>query len=317
MELLANDLSFHGQFSDIVSFRHAIDRVMMIRQIAQRFGRELHCHRKIANAQVTQSVSMLQAIQSFTINEKRALMQWLTRQGPFWEDFRAHGPDDYLECSDIVVTDSAVGEAAYCCFHRLDRQLVSLVPSLWQRSPLSVTWASDFDTPRTIEVLNHWDPEKLERILQASPLPLSSWEQLSKAATIRCHNLTFSPDAFGYLSGLPYSKGAAQRILVLLDTLHNFRDCVDDHGQRTPEGQRLYSDHFTGEKAWFSDSSDTEKREFRERLVFRHPAQKDQALFCPWHGKVKTPQIRIHFTWPVGPDDPLYVVYVGPKITRR
>ena len=113
VQLFTNDLSFHGQFSDISSFRVALRRVMEIREIARRFGRQLHCHRNIAQAQVTHTQRMQQAVQALNQDERRALMQWLTQQGPFWEDTRSHGLDDYLSFNDLVVTDTAVGEAAY------------------------------------------------------------------------------------------------------------------------------------------------------------------------------------------------------------
>lgn len=317
MELLVNDLSIHGQFSDLALFRLAIDRVMAIRQIALRFGRELYCHRNVANTQVTPSLAMSAAIQALGVNERRALMQWLTRQGPFWEDIRGHGPDDYLECKENVVTASAVGEAAYCCVHGIERHLVSLIPSSWQFSPVPVTWIADSGTERTVEVVNHWDPVKVEAVLQTAPVPLGSWKHLEKVATTRCLDLTFSLDSFEPLLGHPFVPGAAERVLVLLETLNRFKGCRDEHGHRTPEGQRFYQDHFTGDKAWFSDSSEQEKRVFQTELTFRHPGAEGEILFCPWHGKVKTPQIRIHFSWPVPADQPLYVVYVGPKITKR
>ena len=101
-----------------------------------------------------------------------------------------------------------------------------------------------------------------------------------------------------------------------MDTLHRFRTCFDERNQRTPEGQRIYQDHFTGNKSWFSDSSDTEKDAFEAELTFHHPNQQGARLFCAWHGKVKSPQLRIHFSWPIPGGAPLYVVYVGPKITR-
>ena len=112
MELLLNDLSVAGQFSDVSTFRDSIQRVMVMRGIAQQFGRDLFCHRNLAHAQVTRDLSMPQAIQFFSKDEQRALMGWLTRNGPFWEEARVHGPDDYLECNGEVVTDTAVGEAA-------------------------------------------------------------------------------------------------------------------------------------------------------------------------------------------------------------
>ena len=102
-----------------------------------------------------------------------------------------------------------------------------------------------------------------------------------------------------------------------MTVLHDLKNCFDDRGQRTPEGHETYRKHFTGKKAWFSDSSDSEKADFRRDLTFSHPADAGETLFCTWHGKVKTPQLRIHFSWPVHAAEPLYVVYVGPKITRR
>ncbi|EGR2914004.1 hypothetical protein DNG97_24050 [Vibrio parahaemolyticus] len=88
-------------------------------------------------------------------------------------------------------------------------------------------------------------------------------------------------------------------------------------GERNEEGHRIYQEHFTGDKAWFSDSSDTEKREFKEALTFKHPENNGESIFCTWHGKVKTPQIRIHHSWPITKDAPLYILYIGPKLTKK
>ncbi len=116
MELLVNDLSINGQFPDVPSFKNAIGRVMAMRDLARQFGSELHCHRNLSHAQVTRELGMPQAIQRLEPAERSALTQWLTRHGPFWEDERVHGPDDYLECDDQVVTDTAVGEVAFRVF---------------------------------------------------------------------------------------------------------------------------------------------------------------------------------------------------------
>ena len=78
----------------------------------------------------------------------------------------------------------------------------------------------------------------------------------------------------------------------------------------------MYALHFTGGKALFTDSSDAEKAEFNDDLHFPHPEGAGY-LFCTWHGKVKKPQIRIHFTYPILHDTPLYVMHVGPKITKK
>ncbi|MBN1960904.1 MAG: hypothetical protein JW841_08150, partial [Deltaproteobacteria bacterium] len=85
----------------------------------------------------------------------------------------------------------------------------------------------------------------------------------------------------------------------------------------------IYQDFFTGKKggggrgALFSDSSDEEKNEFKNALTFNHPQKPHVKIFCPWHGKVQTPKYRIHFSWPVRVNEPLYVVYIGEKLTKR
>ena len=318
VELLANELSIHGQFHDLGAFRSALIRVMGIRRTAQRYGRELHCHRKILNAQVTRSMSLPQAIQSLARDEQQFVMQWLTRHGPFWEDERRHSPDEYLECNGAVVTDTAVGEAAYRCLDRIETSLVSLIPSSWDFSPVVVQWQKSDEEAETVEIVNYRDADTLEGALRTAPAQITSWKMLAKISKTRCPQLTFSPDCFDPLEGYPLVSKAAQDILSRLETLNQLKTCFDAEGKRTAEGHRLYREYFTGERAWFSDSSDSEKNDFRTEMTFPHPALPENSLFCFWHGKVNyTPPIRIHFSWPVTAVDPVYVVYVGPKITRR
>ena len=318
LELLTNDLSIHGQFHDPDAFRVALRRVMSIRKMARKYGRELHCHRNISNAQVNPSMSLPQAIQSLTRDEQRSVMQWLTRRGPFWEDERLHSGDDWLECSGEVITDTAVGEAAYRCFNRTKTSLVSLIPSSWDFSPALVEWRKNSEEVETVDVSNYRDIDTLEAALRAAPTQITSWEMLANVSTARYTQLTFSSDCFNPLKGYPIVPKAIQDILNRLEVLNQLKICFDTEGKRTNEGHRLYQKHFTGKRAWFSDSSDTEKDKFKQKLTFSHPTRVGKFLFCPWHGKVNFhPPIRIHFSWPVTAVDPLYIVYVGPKLTLR
>jgi hypothetical protein len=311
-----NELSIHGQFGDLSTFRIAIGRVMELREMARRYGRQLRCHRNIANVQVTPSLTLPEAVRALSTNDRRALMQWVTRQGPFWEDERRHGPDDYLECNNAVVTDSALGEAAVCCIEGADCRVVSVRPSGWETSPLVVAWATEGGA-REASVMNHWEPVDVEASLQAAAPISTSWDDVASYSADRFLNLTIAGDTFEGLRGHPFSSAAAERIRVLLSILDRFKTCFDEEGNRTSEGQQIYQDHFTGANAWFTDSSDDEKIEFLSELTFRHPANRKEMLACPWHAKIKTGQLRIHFSWPIRVSDPLYIVYVGPKLTKR
>ena len=257
---------------------------------------------------------MKQAIQRLARNERRAVMQWLIQHGPFWED--KHSSDDYLECSGDIVTDTAVGEAAYRCLGGIETHLVSLIPSAWDFSPAVVKWLRNEVAFRQIEVVNYRAAAELENALKATPVEIASWKALADEARVRCTHLTFSTDCFDPLNGHPFALTVAQNILRRLEVLERLKCCFDAEGKCTPDGYELLGDYFAGQ--WFSDSSITEKRDFRKKLTFPHPTGGDEPLFCPWHGKVSnTPLIRIHFSWPVTSANPLYVVYVGPKITRR
>jgi hypothetical protein len=244
-------------------------------------------------------------------------MAWLSQYGPFWDDDRQHGGGDWYECEGIVVTDTGVGEAAHCLLHGLDRGLVSLEPSNFVYDPVPVERVLDHESRLHVDVCNYWQPATVEAALAAAPPVLASWTALSKLSISRFEYLRFAENAFEPLRGQPFKQSVAERILVLLEVLHRLKQSFGTDGARTEQGHMLYQQHFTGGKAWFTDSSDAEKKVFHSELTFPTPGASGENLFCSWHGKVKSPQYRIHFSWPVTAATPVYVVYVGPKITKR
>ena len=300
----------------MTTFPSAIDRLMTIRRLARQFGRELKCHRNVYNARVTDNLTMPQAVQVLSRDKQRALMQWLTTYGPFWNDDQRHDSDGWFEFDGDIVTDTALGEAAYCILHGIACSVVSMNPSSWLISSLSVEWYEGARV-RRVDVRNFWEVDDLKAVFEADPAPIESWNGLEVAARTRCPDLTFSSDSFGPLRGHPFAKSAAFALLSRLSTLQEYKNCFNETGERTSEGHAIYQKHFTGRNAWFTDSSSTEKADFRTDLTFPHPEIQGNSLFCTWHGKVKTSQLRIHFSWPIRANEPLYVVYVGPKITKQ
>ena len=312
MDILANDMSIHGQF-DKWSFGAAFGRLMKMRGAARRAGHEIQCHRALLAVEVKPGVPMQQALQQWlTPNELRAAMSWMTRSGPFWEDFRRHGGNDYLEWGGEVVTDSAVGEAAFRVLHDVECGLVSVTPSAWECSPVDVEWKRDGGIGNRRAVLKNWyDAETMENELPAAAV--ESWRDVERASAARFVSLTFSDDCFEHLAGIPFNRSSADRVLALLGILNRLALSYDSDGKRTAEGDHIYQEHFTGQGS-FSDSSETEKRKFRSELTFPHPNKDGTYLFCPWHGKESHLTLRLHFSQF---RKPVYVVYVGPKLTKR
>lgn len=291
---------------------------MIMRNAARRLGQEVSCHRGFLTAKPGPNMTMQQALGRFTKNQQRAAMGWLTHGGPFWDDLPRHGPDDYLECRGEVVTGSAVGEAAYRKLHAAECALISVTPSDWNFSPVEVTWQREDVSDQQTDLNNYWrDVSKLEEMLHDAALPIQSWDDLRAASTIRFNGLTFAGNCFKPLADLPFVRSTAERFLVLLDILDRFTRAFDTNGIRTREGQQIYQDYFAGDNALFSDSSVSEKNRYRKELTFSHPNDPRQFLFCPWHGKEHHLTYRLHFSWPIEAGKPVYVVYAGPKITKR
>lgn len=317
MDYLFNELSFHGQFHSTHEFQVAVETVMQLRKEIMRCGSRLFCHRGVRNAQVTRDATMPQVVNVLERDKRQAWVQWLTQQGPFWLEERLHTDDDWLELEDErIVTDTAIGEVAFRNLSGLQGELVTVDPSDWLRRLIPVCWRAG-ESRRTTDVVNHWKQVSIVESLAAAPPTYNSWVTLETHVRRKCDLLTFAESAFEPLRGHPFVPGAAEGIEVRLTLLNKFRSCFDADGNRTAEGDQIYAEYFGHKKAWFTDSSDGEKSDFKSELTFPYPGRPGEYLFCTWHGKVKTPPIRIHFSWPIADDLPLYVVHVGPKITKR
>lgn len=317
MAFIVNDCSLHGQFDSPSAFHRALSVIMRIREQLRSQGAPLYCHRELLTTQVGPSLNLQQGVAALPKNEQRAVMVWLNRQGPFWADERTHGRNEYLTCHDDIVTDTALGEAAWRALAGVGRwDVVSFAPSDFEYSPVVVEHTRDDGTSIPTEVTNHWHPGTIDAALEGQAPPIDSWAGLEATARGRLTRLTITDDAFAPLRGCPFSPNVASRFHFLLIQLDRLRACVDENGERTEEGHEIYLNFFTGEKARFSDSSDTEKAQFRSQLTFQHPENESEELFCPWHGKMNPP-FRLHFTYPVSAEQPLYVVYLGPKLTKR
>lgn len=321
MELFVNELSLHEQFSDTSSFHQALRRLMEIRSIALRFDCVLKCDHALLNAKPLPNTLMQQAMSDLTQDKRRAILRWLTHEGPFWNDSNRprYDASENMECQDMPVEDTGIGEAACENLQGIESGLVSFTPSDWDFSPVIVSWRRDADEGGNLNInLENWrDAGLLESELRKRPARIISWNDLQNISLNRFKSLTFANDCFSPLVGRPFADCSAKQIIRIFSVLDRLAQCFDSNGHRTPEGHRIYQDHFMGDNAWFSDSSDKEKRDFHDDLMFPHPDDVQKTLFCPWHGKERHLVLRLHFSWPIQANQPVYVVYVGPKITKR
>jgi len=321
MDFFVNELSLHGQFNDVAEFRQAIREVISCREKITSYKRRLFVSRCIADREVFKGENFRQTV-SETGNKDfvRLVMIWIDKDGPFIEDNRVSDPGEYLSLpghKGEVVTDTSVGEAAFRQFRGYDTSLVSFIPSNYNYAPIKVHWHHNDGNVEICELLNFWEAQKLENYLQTWQSPPSSWQDMINQLPSRFPNLTFLNGLDTYLVGEPFNVYIVERVFVLLDVLNQLKVSFDDQGQRTKNGEELMDNYFRRQNALFSDASDQEKNDpdLRSRMIFSDP--QGRQIECFWHGKIRHREYRIHFTYPITYNQPLYIAYIGPKLTRR
>jgi hypothetical protein len=316
MDFILNEISLHGQFNDISEFEESLDEIMKIRNFLRKNNSELKLTSNWKDLQITHDFVLSQIISRLNKSKSQALMSWIGRTAPFWDIEKKHSEDDYYECNDQVVTSSSIAECAHLNNSGVDTGLVSSKPSDWEGSPLIVELFISDDESLKYELTNHTSEATISYDFNTHDSEAISWKELEERCRMRLTNLNFSDDSFNGLTGVPFNRGAAKSMFDVIKKLSEFKS---EHGPegRSSLGDEIYTIFFQGGGSWFSDSSDTEKLEFKKDLTFRHPDDPTKTIFTPYHGKVQTPQLRVHFSWPVTASDPLFVTYVGTKITKR
>ncbi len=317
MAWYVNDLSLCGQYSAATAFLDGLGELMRVRSQVPGLNQQLFCSKTLHTRAVTHNMDFRKAVQSAPDpTTVRLVLAWLTKYGPFWEDAREPNEDDYFEHDGEDVTDLGLGEAARRRIANRHASSFSFNDGGFDYTPIEVLHGLPEDPIGTVPVPNLWDTDTLrESALAATPAP-TNWRQMLEQAQGRFDKLSLSPQSIDNLQREPFSQYVVERIFVLLSVLQEFVACRREDGRYSDRNHELIAQHFGGEKAWFSDESETNKQHFYQEMSFTDPEQPGEKIFCPWHGKIKTPQLRIHFEWPMEAQSRLRVFYIGPKITK-
>jgi len=317
LELHINDLSLSGQYPDPHSFRGALEPLLQLRLKLPDLKEHLFCSRSICSRPATRTQDVQRAVLAVgETNYIRLVLTWLANAGPFWDDERYPNPDDYFRFESEDVTDQGLGEATRRRMTRVDAGVFSFQDgsSRFQHTPLPVDHGLQDDPLGQVQVPNCWLLSELQSAFTKAP---RSWSQVVEKAKSDFDQLVFSNLIPSILSRYPFETAIVDRIFVLLDILQMVAMETNEDGALTEHGMEVIQEHFVGELALFTDESDQNKHNFKRELTFKDPEPSNSEIFCPWHGKIKRQQFRIHFQWPrpLG-QKKIKVVYIGPKITK-
>jgi hypothetical protein len=324
---LLNDASLHGQFATSTDVVLALQRVYDIRKELQKQTFELRVHSRIAERPATATENLRTSLfNSNSRDLKNLILAWFNGAGSFWDNPPQHDPDEYFECNNTPVTETGLAEAAmFAWLEGVDEtDTASLSPSNFTADPLRVDWLERKGVNLDFSIRNHTGAESLPARLVALEKPVQNWKELLERLRRKCPNLLYSPDIPTQL-GLCFYPNVANQSLMLLRLLNDLV-ALKRAGNETRYNEQ-WSNLMVGKEARFTDSSDSEIKDFANKMTFTHPFT-GKNVFCSWHGKIQTPLYRIHIEWPMPEKvyrkekesdeyQPLLVAYIGPKLTKR
>jgi hypothetical protein len=321
VRLYVNERSLVAQHTSAAEVARQIDAFLQARARYPALRRSVYCARLLPDLQLGDGQPLRAAVHGLPPPTRTLFFGWVAAQGPFLDNEREEIADDLFFFEQEEVTEEGLGEAA--------RQLLSARAAgaysfpvdpdgRFERSPLEVVRGFEDEPLARIQVTNFWDAAAASAAIAAAGPEPANWPDLLAQCRERFTSLIIGAHCEEVLRRHPFEANVARRTTELLGVLQRLVEETSASGDLSSEGLRLREQHFVGGKAWFTDESDGNKRDFLNDMTFPNPDGVGPALTCFWHGKIKTPQYRIHFEWPIpAPFDRLRIAYIGPKITKR
>lgn len=304
-EFFFNDLSIQNQFKDKKAFLNAIEFFGIVRSLVIDANYSFYVHRNILERGACGLKFRQAVLQHCNKNQIQQVMNWVNKSGNFLPDEQTFCSGDRFTHNGIDVSSSAIAECAYRCILRVSTFLTSLCDSDYNKSSLLIDVISGGKTD-CIEIINLFNKSDLLVHLQSIKAPITSWAVLMDQITT-LPSVNAMPYVIDQLESEPFAANIAEECYRRAKALSDMAQCssIDCFNE-------LYSKYCTGD-SWFSDSSATEKIDFKSKLTFTvHGSKK----LCPYHGKIKIRQFRIHVDEVPAFKKIVNIVYIGQKLTK-
>ena len=318
MRVFLNELALAEAWTSVPSACRILAEILNARHQQSMLRDALYCTQRMSSVLISSGKSLSHAAQELPRDMRIQLFSWISKHGPFVEDDRQFISDDLFYFENDDVTELGIGEAARRIQAKNNVATLSPIGNLTSRfgsDGLDVVHGLREAPIARIRVPNYTDIARLVEILIAlSPAP-KNWADLLEICRGRFDLLHIGPNCDKTIAHFPYIPAAGRRIIRLLGILQQIMSEMDNAGRLSQTGLELHSKYFTGEKACFSDESESRKSQ-PKKFTFPAPDGGDN-IVCFLHGKITTATIaiRIYFDWPVDPDKKrIRIVYIGRHI---
>lgn len=316
MRVFLNELALADAWTTPSSIQQPLKDILQARRQQSVLRNKLYCAGGIGGVPTSSGVPLSRAAQKLPRDIRVQFLDWVAKHGPFIEEDRQDIDEDLFYFGDHDVTYLGLGEAARRLLVKSLAATLSPVRDEHSRfAPrrLDVTHGLREEPIEHVCVPNYTELETLAKRLGAVEPDPKNWQDLLEICRKRFSLLLIGHHCEEVLATYPFSPAAGRRIIFLLRILHEIKAEMNSSGRLSTAGLELRSKFFSGERASFSDESESRKQK-RRKFTFPDPDGGND-IVCFWHGKISTPAFRMYFDWPVKrPAGPLRVVYIGPHI---
>jgi hypothetical protein len=305
-----NDLSLQKNYTDISVLKKDLKELADFYDAGKKFGHTIYLHRdtiKQVSVLKTPFHAALMDTRFFTHQQRAKIFIMLDKSSPVLPDDTTipSGLVFYYEGQTIPTTGLA--ECAYQVYMGESISTYSLSASFFLKNILVVSIKQNDASLGDLSIENYFSLSDFNQRLQSLRGPMKSWEDFFYFAESRYKWVECTTEARIPLRRHAFEQVLADRIICRMDALEQMA------GAQSEEiFLELEKNYCHGDRAWFTDESNTRKQELKNQLTFM--VNGVQTL-CPYHGKISYRTFRIHFTPRPKRGKKIYIAYIGYKIT--
>lgn len=319
MRLFLNELSVEKSELSISDIAEAVSDFLSERAKNCDVYRSVYISKYFSNKNVDVK-SFTEAVQCLGRDKRILFYEWMQR-GPFMEGVDSPLEDNLFYYGEFDVTELGLGFAGRqnkCGLRAGTFSPFSHTNSEFCIPNIQVLQGFIEEPIEYFDIENVFELDDLRKFFELKIETIERWDDLEEYSKKNFENLLFEKSCFSPAQQTPFSNNLRDRVIEILSILNSMMEEMQHDGSLSVDGLKLKQKYFVGGNALFSDESDNNKVKFRRDMTFDDPEILGKKIICFWHGKIQTPQFRVHFLWPVEkPFETMKIVYIGPKISKK
>jgi hypothetical protein len=304
-----NDLSLQKNYVEISSLKNDLKELAAFCDTGRRFGHTIYLHRdaiKQVSVLKTSFHAALKDNRFFTNTQRAKIFTMLDKSSPVLPDDTTIPSGLAFYYEGQVIPNTGLAECAYRVYMEEPASAYSLSFSCFQKDVLPVSIKQNDISFGELSIENYFSLSDFNQRLQFLRGPMRSWEDFFYFVKSRYKWIECTDEAKVPLKRQAFEQLLADQIVCLMDVLEQMAAA-----QSEDVFLELEKKYWHGGRAWFSDESDTRKRDFENRLTFK---VNGEPVLCSYHGKISYRTFRLHFTPRPKRGKKIYIAYIGYKI---